>query len=273
MIDSHCHLDDPRFDADRAAVLARARDAGVEAVLVPGIGPERWDVLSCLPASEPPTRFALGLHPCALEALPEAEDATLLLRLEARLAARGPAAVGECGLDGRLEPRVPWARQEATLRAQLALARRFDLPLIVHCVRAHPRLQALLREEPLPSRGLVIHGFSGSAELARWYVRRGVDLSFSGAVCAPAARRALEALREVPAERLLVETDAPDQAPHPAQGRNEPALLPRVVEAVARARGADIATVATVTADNARRLFGPWPSPPPPRGARGAAPG
>jgi TatD DNase family protein len=145
-------------------------------------------------------------------------------------------------------------RQVAVLRGHLRLAGRLGLPVILHCLRAHEPLLDLLAEEPLPAGG-VLHSYSGSAEQVRAYARLGLCFSFAGSVTYERARRPLEAARAVPRDRLLLETDAPDQTPRPHRGRNEPALLPEIAGAVARALDASLAEVDALTAANARALF------------------
>lgn len=256
MIDTHCHLDVPRFDADRDAVLARAWAAGVTGVLVPGIGPATWEALLEWPGRDARVQVGLGIHPQLLPELDPKDDEKHLARLD-ELLSRGVAiAVGECGLDGPSEAGAPMERQVAVLRAHFALARKHRLPLLVHCLRAHPPLQKLLREEPVPEAGLVLHSYSGSHELTKFYVKAGCHFSFAGPVSFTEARRPIDALKSVPGERLLVETDAPDQAPHPHRGeRSEPAFLPLIVGAMASARGVPVEEIARVTTENALRLF------------------
>ncbi len=256
MIDTHCHLDVERFDTDRDAVLARARAAGVEAIVVPAIGPGAWESLLDWADRDRGFHVGLGIHPQLLPELPEADDERHLARLDEVLGRGGAVAVGECGLDGPSATRAPMERQVRVLRAHLALARKHDLPVLLHCLRAQPQLQALLREEAPVPRGLLLHSFSGSAELVKWYLKRGCHFSFAGPVTFAEARRPLDAVRAVPEELLMAETDAPDQAPHPHRGeRCEPAHLPLVVEALARARGATMEAMREATTRNARAFF------------------
>jgi TatD DNase family protein len=125
---------------------------------------------------------------------------------------------------------------------------------MIHCLKAHDALLALLDEEPLPAGG-VLHSFSGSADQVRMYLRHGLHFSFAGPVTYERARKPLDAARAAPRERLLLETDAPDQTPRPHRGRNEPAYLPRIAAAVAAAIGATPAEVDALTTANARALF------------------
>lgn len=257
MIDTHCHLDSPRFDEDRAEVLARAWAAGVERIVIPGVAPDGWAPLLALARSDPRLRVGLGVHPQALPDLPEDQDEAALAQLDTLLGQGGAVAVGECGLDVPSTPGAPMERQLRVLRVHFALARKHRLPLLLHCFRAHPAMARLLDEEPLPEAGGVLHSYSGGAELARGYAKRGLFFGFAGPVTFAEARKPLESARAVPLDRLLLETDAPDQAPHPHRGqRSEPAYLPRMAEALAKARGLSLNALAAQTTQNARRLFG-----------------
>ncbi len=255
MIDTHCHLDKPEFDPDRGDVLARARAAGVTDVIIPAIGPDRWAALRSFTARTTGTHFGLGVHPQLLPGLAPSGDDRRLADLEAALAQGGAVGVGECGLDGpSVDAGAPLDRQVAVLRGHLGLARRFRLPVMLHCLKAHDALLALLDEEPLPAGG-VLHSFSGSADQVRQYLRHGLHFSFAGPVTYERARKPLDAARAVPRDRLLVETDAPDQTPRPHRGRNEPAFLPGIAAAVAAALGMTPQEVDALTTANARALF------------------
>ncbi|MGO9831466.1 MAG: TatD family hydrolase [Myxococcaceae bacterium] len=264
MIDSHCHLDVSRFDADRPAVLERAWQAGLEGMVVPAIGPSAWPALVAWPARDARLQVALGIHPQLLPELDEAEDDVHLEQLDGLLAAGVPCAVGECGLDGPTVTRAPLARQLRVLDGHLRLAHKHHLPLLLHCQRAHPALQEWLQRVRLPEAGAVLHSYSGGAERVGAYLAKGCWFSFAGPVTWPEARRPVEALRAVPAEYLLAETDAPDQTPAPFRGqRSEPAFLRPVVEAMARHLGEPPSQLASRLADNARRFFArPFATPP-----------
>ena len=255
MIDTHCHLDKPEFDADRDEVLRRARDAGVTDVVVPAVGPDGWTALAVWAAATPGVHFGLGIHPQLLPDLDPADDEPRLAALAAALGRGGAVGVGECGLDApSVGAGASMERQVAVLRGQLHLARRLGLPVMLHCLRAHDALLALLAEEPLPAGG-VLHSFSGSADQARAYARFGLHFAFAGPVTYERARKPLDAARAVARERLLLETDAPDQTPRPRRGRNEPAHLPLVAAALAAAVGASVEEVDALTSANARALF------------------
>ncbi|MBE2252224.1 MAG: TatD family hydrolase [Myxococcus sp.] len=256
MIDTHCHLDLPRFDVDREAALERAWQAGLTGLVVPAVAPARWAPLLEWPTRDARVQVGLGIHPQFLPELDERDDDRHLATLDALLARGGAIAVGECGLDGPTAVTVPMDRQLRVLRGHFGLARKHGLPLLMHCLRAHPALLELLETEPLPDAGLLMHSYSGSADLTKKYLRYGCHFSFAGPVSFAEARRPIDALKSVPLERLLAETDAPDQAPHPHRGqRSEPAYLPLIIEAMARGRGEPLEVTRQAVLENSQRLF------------------
>jgi TatD DNase family protein len=254
VIDTHCHLDLAAFERDRDEVIARATAAGVAGMLVPGIRPRTWHALREFASWHQGrgVRCAIGIHP---QAVPELADDELA-DLDARLAdAAGDAiAIGECGLDratGALE------LQERIFRIHVRVARELGKPLVIHVLRAHDLAPRILREERCA--GGVLHSYSGGAELVPVYRDLGLAFSFAGPITYPNARRPVEAARVIPPELLLVETDAPDQAPAAHRGgRCEPGFLPAVIAGLAAARDASVEEIAAVTTANARRLFGTW---------------
>ncbi len=244
LVDTHCHLDDVRYAADRADVIGRAAAAGVRALVVPGTAEDQWEAVRALAAATSAVRLhaAVGTHPHELprtRAVPR--DVSHV------------SAVGECGLDGKTP--VPMDEQVAVLAGHLGVARDAGLPVLLHCYKAHPAMLALLRRYA-PVRG-VLHSYSGGAELVDAYVACGLHLSFAGAITWENARKPLDALRRVPLERLLFETDGPDQCPRPHRGRNEPSFLPFIVAAAERVRGEPLADVSIRNAIDLG--FGPWP--------------
>jgi TatD DNase family protein len=250
LFDSHCHLDAPEFDPDRAAVVARARAAGVFAQLVPAVTRAGWEKLRDLCAADPGLRPAYGLHPMFLDQ----HDPGHLDDLARWLADERPAAVGECGLDHFVPGLDPDAQRLYFLR-QLELAREFHLPVVVHARRAVDEVIAALRR--IGGLRGVVHSWSGSEEQARQLFGMGFHLGIGGPVTFERAQRLRRTVATMPIEWLLLETDAPDQpdAGHRGQ-RNEPGLLPGVLAVVAGLRGESPAAVAAATVANAARLFG-----------------
>nr|WP_276603880.1 TatD family hydrolase [Nannocystis pusilla] len=236
------------------------RCRGISAIVIPGVEPESWaDLLETaadLREIAPTVRFhtALGIHPQVLPELDPAHDSAVLTALtdQIRAAPAGLVAIGECGLDFGVG--VPRERQVAVLRAHFALARATGLPLLLHCLKAHAAMLELLDEQPLPPS--ILHSYSGSAEMVPAYCRGGHAISFAGAITLPGARRPVLAARAVAADRLLIETDSPDQTPASRRpARNEPAFLEDIARAVAAARAEPLELVAATTTANARRLL------------------
>jgi TatD DNase family protein len=255
VIDTHCHLDQPIFDADRAEVLARARAAGVTDVVVPAVGPGRWDGLLSAARATPGLHAGLGVHPQLLPELDPRHDDRLLADLDAALGRGGAVGVGECGLDGpAAEAGAPMERQVAVLAGHLALARKHRLPVMLHGWRAWAPLLALLERDGLPAGG-VLHSYSAPAAQVAAFARLGLHFAFAGPLTWERARRPLQALQAVPPGRLLLETDAPDQTPRPHRGRCEPAHLVEVARAAAAALGLTLEALDALTTENARRLF------------------
>ena len=252
MFDAHCHLD---LLDDPADAAAHARRAGVVGILIPGVLPEGWAKAQALAATTPGVWWAPGLHPCWLG--PASTEADLLSKLEAA-ARSGAVAIGETGLDGRTAVAATKVHQQRMLRAHLALARDLDLPVILHVVRAHEAALRVCREDGLPAAGAMVHGFTGSAELAVRWAHLGCHLSIGGPVTWFPSKKRIAGIRAIPAHRLLVETDAPDQAPDPWRRDGEPgapAMLPAIIRAVAALRGECESAVAVQTADNAANLL------------------
>jgi TatD DNase family protein len=251
LVDSHCHLALAEFDDDRLAVLARARAAGVVALIDVGIGPGSWERTLALAAAEPAVYAALGLHP---NDVAEA-GASAMARLDELLSTPRVVAVGETGLDYHWD-RTPRAVQAAAFVDHLALARRHDLPVVIHCRDAYDDVLAIVAAEGGGTRG-VMHCFGGTPDQAARAVALGYWISLAGPVTFKnaAGLRALAA--RLPLDRLLLETDSPYLAPHPHRGqRNEPAHVALVAAAVAAARAMPVADLVAATGQNAAALFG-----------------
>ncbi len=253
--DTHVHLEMDAFDADRAEVLARARAAGVEQFVNAGSEPEANRRALALAQAEPDVFAAAGLHPHEFPRLgPEACDG-----LRAQLAENKVVALGETGLDYHLFPEFPppdRAAQREAFARQLRLARVFELPLIVHVREAEDDAFALLKQQgPFPAGG-VFHCYGGGPAHLDTVLEFGFHLGFGGTATYPKAESVRAALQAAPAERLLLETDAPYLPPQPRRGqRNEPAWLKEVADFAAGLRGQAPENLAELTTRNAQRLF------------------
>lgn len=251
--DTHAHYYDEAFDTDRDEVLAALPGAGVELVLCPGC-----DLTSSLASVRLAERYgflyaAVGLHPENLEG---AVLSDLDRVAEMAGESKKVRAIGEIGLDYHwVKDPAARAVQRDFFDAQLSLAEKLDLPVIVHDREAHADAMALVRVHP-GVRG-VFHCYSGGPEDAKELVKRGWMLSFTGVVTFKNARRALEVARMLPLERIMLETDCPYMAPEPFRGtRNDSRYLYRMAEAIAQARETAPETIAAATLINGRRFFG-----------------
>lgn len=251
-IDSHAHLADAAFAADRSEVIARARHAGAAGVVCISTDADDADAAAAVAAAHPGfVAYTAGVHPHEARAFDSARD---LPRLREHVA-RGAVAIGECGLDYHYD-NSPRAAQRRAFAEQLVLAGETGRPVVVHTRDAAADTAAIIIEAAAAGVSGVLHCFTGPAELAEAALTAGWHVSFSGIVSFPKFRDH-DLLRLPPADRILVESDAPYLAPVPNRGkRNEPAWVALTVECVARARGVPGETFGTLTAENARRFFG-----------------
>lgn len=250
LVDTHCHLDATAFDPDRSGVIARAQAAGVGAQVIPAIELAGFAALRDLCASQPGLHPAYGLHPMFLDRHRPGHLDDLARWLE-----REPAvALGECGLDHYVEG-LDREQQRMYFERQLRLARELDLPVIVHARHAVEETLAAIRR--IGGLRGVVHSYSGSAEQARQLWDLGFLLGVGGPVTYERARRLRAIVATMPIDRLLLETDAPDQPLQAHRGeRNEPAMLDEVCATIAGLRGESHESVAAATTRNARALFG-----------------
>ena len=251
LIDSHCHLDDEQFDGDRDQVIERAREAGVERMLAIGTGAGPPDLEAALRlARQYPFMYAtVGVHPHdAAKATPETFTALAALLGDAKV-----LALGEIGLDYHYDF-SPRDVQREVFVAQLELAAQAGKPIVIHTREAWDDTLRLLGEH---WRGAgIMHCFSGGAAEARQALDLGFSLAFGGVLTFPKAEKVREAARMTPADRLLVETDAPYLAPVPKRGlRNEPAFMIETVRRLAEIRGVAAEQIAAVTTQNFERLM------------------
>jgi TatD DNase family protein len=252
LTDSHCHIDMPQFDADRAEVVARAREAGVANMLVVGgVDEEGGHQRAMRVAQELGFPCSAGVHPHEARLYNDDIDGELRGLARDRLI----VAIGEIGLDFHYDHSPREAQREA-FRRQLRLAHDVGLPVIIHTREADTETIAILEHEEAEEIGGVIHCFTGTRELAERALVLGFCISFSGIVAFPRAETIQEVARIVPRERLLVETDAPFLAPPPHRGkRNEPAFVVEVARAVAALRGEPLEDLCRPLLENFRRAF------------------
>jgi TatD DNase family protein len=250
LFDTHLHLDDEAFDHDRDQVLERGRAAGVRGFVSIGTSLESSRRAIAVAERHPDVYAAVAVHPHeASQVTPETLAALAALARHPRV-----VAIGETGLD-YYRDFAPREAQVWAFRGHLRLARDAGLPVIIHNRDAHRDVLEILAEEAPPR--VIMHAFSGSVETARRCLDRGYYIALAGPVTYRNARRALEVAAYLPPDRLLLETDAPYLPPEPHRGRrNEPAYLPLIAAAVARARGVGPGTVAEITSSNAREAFG-----------------
>ena len=249
--DTHCHLDAPEFDADREAVVQRALDAGVRQIVIPAVAAFDFDTAHML-AHRHGLAYALGIHPLYVMQA-QAQDLTLLAdRLRAWRDDPRLVAVGEIGLDFFV-PGIDAERQQHFYLQQLRLARELDLPVLLHVRRSADQLLAGLRR--MPVAGGIAHAFNGSEQQAQAFWKLGFRLGFGGTLTFDRSLQIRRLAASLPAESLVLETDAPDIPPQwlyktAAQraagesSRNEPAELPRIAETLAALRGWDLADTA-----------------------------
>jgi len=253
LIDSHCHLDEERFATDRDAVIARAHAAGVTRMVTIGASGSmqaNHDAVGL--AQQHASIFAtVGIHPHEASAVtPAVIDEITRLAGAPRV-----VAIGETGLDYYYD-NSPRPSQQDAFRQFIALARQLRLPLVVHLRDAYDDALTILRDEGAADVGGVIHCFSGDRGAARAVLDLGFHLSFSGIVTFKNADELRAAARLTPADRLLVETDAPFLAPIPYRGkRNEPAYVVQTAAAIAAVRQQSLDELATLTHTNTERLF------------------
>lgn len=250
LIDTHCHIDVEEFAADRDAVLARSRAAGVSRMLVPAVAARGWRFLLDLCRSEAGLLPALGLHPVYLDRHTDADVAALA----EWVGRERPVAVGEIGLDYFVEE-LDRQRQQALFEAQLQVARAADLPVILHVRKAHDQVLATLRR--IRVRGGIAHAYNGSLVQAQQYIDLGFKLGFGGMLTYERSSKLRTLARELPLEALVLETDAPDLTVASHRGeRNSPEYLPECLQALAEVRGESPAVVAQATTCNAEQVFG-----------------
>lgn len=252
-VDTHCHLDFPPFAEQPELNLQRASEAGVEKIIVPAVSASRFHSVQMLAAAHSAVYFALGLHPLAAEQHAEADIDLLEQYLQL-----GPAklvAIGETGLD-RYFATPLFDKQLSLLEAQLRLARKYHLPVILHSRCTHDTLAKYLRRIPLPRCG-VIHGFSGSLQQAQNFIKAGYRIGVGGTITYPRARKTRATIARLPLRSLLLETDAPDMPLYGFQGEsNRPERVVNVWRELCTLRTEPPEVIRETLRENSRLLFG-----------------
>ena len=262
MIDAHNHLHDARLVPHRAEIFAALARLGVTHAVVNGTREDDWPAVAALAREHSFVTPAFGLHPWHVAA----RSPDWLARVRENLDANPDAVIGEIGLDRWIAGHDPDVQREV-FTTQMALAAERNLPVTIHCLRAWGPLWDLIRTGPVPARGFLLHAYGGPGEMAGGFAARGAYFSFNAWFLheRKAAQRAV--FQHLPADRLLVETDAPDMRPpdgrnaHPLQDAggaalNHPANLTLAYAALAELRGLSTGQLAAQVADNFARLFG-----------------
>jgi TatD DNase family protein len=254
LIDTHCHLDFERFDEDRDGVVARMLESGVGRVIVPALSPQNWQKVLDLADQYEPVFAAVGVHP---NSSADWDDGWIEV-LRGLAGHEKVVAIGEIGLDYYWD-KSPKAVQQRAFRLQLELAHELALPVIIHNRETDDDMLNMLGEAPQSGseKAGVVHSFSSSWLVAEQVLDLGYYLGFTGPVTYKSAARTLGVVRQMPANRILIETDAPFLSPQKYRGkRNEPAYVALVAERIAQERGISLADFAEISTTNAQNLFG-----------------
>ena len=249
LFDTHAHMNDPVYDADRESVLLSLHDAGVEKVMNVGCCLDSSKDCIAMAEKYPFIYASVGSHPDSASEV----DETVLEQY--RQMAKHPKvkAIGEIGLDYYYED-IPREIQQKAFRLQMELAKELDMPVIIHERDAHDDGMRIVKEFKGVSG--VFHCYSGSAEMARQLVNMGWYIGFTGVLTFKNARKAVETAQQIPLERIVLETDCPFMAPEPFRGkRNSPAFLYRMAERLAELRSISVEEVIEATTANAKRLY------------------
>ncbi len=250
LFDTHAHMDDVAFDADRAELLQRLQEKGIGLVMNPGCSLESSRNVCRLIAEHPFLYGAVGSHPDAADEVNPAviEEYRQMCKANGKI-----KAIGEIGLDYHYED-IPRDIQQQAFRAQMALAMELSLPAIVHDRDAHGDAMAIVEEFPAVKG--VFHCYSGSLEMANWLIARGWYIGFTGVLTFKNARKAIEVAAQIPLDRIVLETDCPYMAPEPFRGkRNDPGYLDRMAQRLAELRGLSPEEIRHITSENGKRLY------------------
>jgi len=250
LFDTHAHMDDEAFSADREQLLASLPEQGLALVMNPGCSLASSRNASALSAQYDYIYAAVGSHPDVADEVNED-----VLEAYRRLVAENPKirAIGEIGLDYHYED-IPREIQQKAFRMQMALAKELNLPVIVHERDAHEDGMKIVDEFPEVTG--VFHCYSGSAEMAKELVKRGWYIGFTGVLTFKNARKAVEVAKTIPLDRIVLETDCPYMSPEPFRGRrNDPGKLCRMAEKLAEIRELSLEEIHAITTENGKRLY------------------
>lgn len=249
IIDTHCHLDVVEFDVDREEVLQRCHSLGINRIVVPAIQAKTWHKVLALCSSEKGLYPALGLHPVFIEQH-SSEDVE---NLEKLLETVKPVAIGEIGLDFYLKE-LDQKQQIHFFEAQLQLAKKYNLPVILHVRKAHDQVLQLLKKHRV--KGGFSHAFNGSLQQAKQYIELGFKLGFGGTLTYQNANKIHSLAQSLPLEAIVLETDAPDMVTESHRGeRNSPEYIRECLFALARLRDENIDIIAKQTTLNAKEVI------------------
>ena len=259
------HLDDPRFDIDRDEVYQRAVNNSVIAMIIPAVTRDRWEFIRSMAEKYTGVFATAGLHPIFCDQHQRSD----LESLEKTLQKQSLTAIGECGLDGSIEEQTR-EPQKFFFKAQLEMAKQYQLPVIIHARKAVEDVILTLKQHAInnPQGNGVVHSYNGSLQQAHRLLDLGYKLSFGGPVTYSGSRKLHSLVRKLPLDAIMLETDAPDQPPNHIPGepqikstephtkkRNEPAYINKVLQAVATLRSQTAAEIADTSNCNARELF------------------
>ena len=251
LFDSHCHVDDDRYDGDREEIISSLPSKGIDLIMEIGADMCSSRRAAALAEKYPFVYAAVGVHPSDTRDMTESDIDEL-----AKLASQDKVkAIGEIGLDYHY-PDTHKPSQKKWFQRQMELTMDFGMPFIIHDRDSHADCLEILRKFDLKRVGGVMHCFSGSVEMAQEVVKMGMVISLGGPVTFKNARHAVEVAREIPLDKMLIETDSPYLAPEPLRGqRNSPEYVRYVAEKIAEIKGESFETVAEVTKHNAMKLF------------------
>ena len=250
LFDTHAHMDDRAFDADRAQLLQELPRQGVSYLMNPGCSLASSHNADALSKEYDYIYAAVGSHPDVADEVNDAvlEEYRKLCKQNDKI-----KAIGEIGLDYHYED-IPRELQQKAFRAQMALAEELGLPAIVHERDAHADGMQIVSEFPAVTG--VFHCYSGSLEMAKWLIDRGWYIGFTGVLTFKNAKKAIEVAANIPLERLVLETDCPYMAPEPFRGkRNDPGKLYRMAEKLAQIRDLPLEQIHSITVENGKRLY------------------